>query len=83
MNTNHDQLNDSRSNPQTRGLEAFGRKVSATASHLIAPLDPMANSHYYAAVAEVQKQLQRPTIQRSMFSLTRTTPRDLVRSTRD
>jgi len=73
-------LKDSRSHSQTRGLEAFGRKVTATASHLMGPLDTINNSHYHAAMAEVHKQLKRPTIQRSMFSLARTTPRDLVRS---
>lgn len=64
-----------------RGLEAFTRKVTTTASHLVGPLsDPSANNHYHSAMAEVQKQLRRPVIQRSMFSMARTTPTDLVRS---
>jgi division protein 1 len=44
------------------------------------PLEPITNPHYHAAMAEVHKQLQRPTIQRSMFSMARTTPRDLIRT---
>lgn len=65
---------------QTRGLEAFGRKVTTTASHLIAPRDPTGTSHYQQAMGEVSKQLRRPTLQRSMFSMARTTPTDMVRS---
>ncbi|KAK0627255.1 WD40-repeat-containing domain protein [Immersiella caudata] len=66
----------------TRGLEAFGRKVTTTASHLMAPLgDPTAHPHYQSALSEVHKQLRRPALQRSVFSMARTTPTDLVRST--
>lgn len=66
---------------QTRGLEAFGRKVTTTASHLIGPLgDPTQSGHYQQAMGEVSKQLRRPTLQRSMFSMAKTTPTDLVRS---
>ncbi|KAK3318644.1 putative mitochondrial fission protein [Apodospora peruviana] len=65
----------------TRGLEAFGRKVTTTASHLMGPLaDPSSHPHYQSAMSEVQKQLRRPNLQRSMFSMARTTPTDLVRS---
>ncbi|KAH8681530.1 mitochondrial division protein 1 [Xylariales sp. PMI_506] len=65
-----------------RGIETFTRKVTATASHLVGPLtDPSATSaHYQTAMAEVHKQLKRPSIQRSMFSMAKTTPTDLVRS---
>ena len=42
--------------------------------------DPTDSTHYQTAMAEVTKQLQRPTIQRSMFSMARTSPRDIVRS---
>lgn len=35
---------------------------------------------YQSAMAEVQKQLKRPTMQRSMFSMAKTTPTDMVRS---
>lgn len=65
---------------QTRGLEAFGRKVTSTASHLMGPLDPTASNPYQHAMGEVSKQLRRPTLQRSMFSMARTTPTDMVRS---
>lgn len=66
---------------QTRGLEAFGRKVTTTASHLIGPLsDPTNSAHYQQAMGEVSKQLRRPTLQRSMFSMAKTTPTDMVRS---
>ncbi|KAI1498679.1 WD40-repeat-containing domain protein [Biscogniauxia marginata] len=64
----------------SRGIEAFTRKVTTTASHLAGhAADPSAN-HYHNAMAEVHKHLRRPGIQRSVFSMTRTTPTDLVRS---
>lgn len=66
---------------QTRGLEAFGRKVTTTASHIMGPLaDPTTHQHYQEAMGEVSKQLRRPNFQRSMLSKARTTPTDLVRS---
>lgn len=66
---------------QPRGIEAFTRKVTSTASHLVGPLtDSATGNHYHHAMAEVHKQLKRPGIQRSMFSMARTTPTDLVRS---
>lgn len=65
----------------TRGLEAFGRKVTTTAAHLIAPRsDPASNPTYQNAMTEVHRQLRRPGLQRSMFSMARTTPTDMVRS---
>ncbi|KAL2024034.1 hypothetical protein VTK56DRAFT_269 [Thermocarpiscus australiensis] len=64
-----------------RGLETFGRKVTSTASHLIGPLsDPTSNPHYQSAMNEVHRQLRRPSLQRSVFSMARTTPTDIVRS---
>ncbi|KAI1081656.1 mitochondrial division protein 1 [Whalleya microplaca] len=64
-----------------RGLEAFTRKVTTTASHLVAPgPDGPGHPHYHNAMTEVHKHLRRPGIQRSMFSMARTTPTDLVRS---
>ncbi|KAL0933231.1 mitochondrial division protein 1, partial [Colletotrichum truncatum] len=73
---------DDQSVLSTRGIEAFGRKVTTTATHLIGPLSEQGNNshHYHGALAEVHKQLRRPTIQRSMFSMARTTPTDMVRS---
>ncbi|KAK4041160.1 WD40-repeat-containing domain protein [Parachaetomium inaequale] len=65
----------------TRGLEAFGRKVTSTASHLMAPrTDPASHPTYQNAMTEVHRQLRRPGLQRSMFSMARTTPTDMVRS---
>ncbi|KAL2138431.1 hypothetical protein VTI28DRAFT_6776 [Corynascus sepedonium] len=66
----------------TRGLEAFGRKVTTTASHLMAPRtsDPASNPTYQTAMTEVHRQLRRPGLQRSVFSMARTTPTDMVRS---
>ncbi|PNY28739.1 Mitochondrial division protein 1 [Tolypocladium capitatum] len=64
----------------TRSLEAFGRKVTTTATHLMGPNADAAALHYQTAMAEVHKQLQRPTVQRSVFSMARTTPTDLVRA---
>lgn len=42
--------------------------------------DPTSNPHYQNAMSEVHKQLRRPNLQRSMFSMARTTPTDMVRS---
>ncbi|WEW56909.1 Mitochondrial fission protein [Emydomyces testavorans] len=65
----------------TRHLEAFGRKVTTTASHLMAPnSDPTFTTHYQSAMSDIQRELRRPTIQRKVFSFAQTTPTDLVRS---
>ncbi|KAG9237341.1 mitochondrial division protein-like protein 1 [Amylocarpus encephaloides] len=64
----------------TRGLEAFGRKVTTTAGHLMGPLDPTASTHYQNAISDLHKQLRRPNLQRSVFSFAKTSPTDLVRS---
>ncbi|TAQ91672.1 hypothetical protein B7494_g66 [Chlorociboria aeruginascens] len=65
----------------TRGLEAFGRKVTTTAGHLMGPLsDPTASTHYQNAMSDLHKQLRRPNLQRSVFSFAKTSPTDLVRS---
>ncbi|CAG9937267.1 unnamed protein product [Clonostachys rosea f. rosea IK726] len=76
-----DGADDDQSIISTRGLEAFSRKVTTTASHLMGPqsTDPSANP-YHSAMSEVHKQLKRPGVQRSVFSVARTTPTDLVRS---
>lgn len=42
--------------------------------------DPGANPHYHSAMSEVSRQLRKPALQRSMLSMARTTPTDLVRS---
>ncbi|KAJ2969835.1 hypothetical protein NQ176_g8470 [Zarea fungicola] len=72
---------DDQSLISTRGLEAFSRKVTTTASHLIGPTNADgAATHYKVAMAEVQKQLKRPAVQRSVFAMARTTPTDIVRA---
>jgi division protein 1 len=42
--------------------------------------DPGSNSTYQTAMTEVHRQLRRPGLQESMFSMARTTPTDMVRS---
>ncbi|KAF2838777.1 mitochondrial division protein-like protein 1 [Patellaria atrata CBS 101060] len=62
----------------TRQIEAFGRKVSATAGHIIG--DTGVGHHYHNALGDLHRELRRPLMQRSVFSFTQTTPRELVRS---
>ncbi|KAL2830076.1 WD40-repeat-containing domain protein [Aspergillus cavernicola] len=65
----------------TRHIEAFGRKVTSTAGHLMGPSgDPATNPHYHNAMADIHRELRRPSTQRKVFALTQTTPTDLVRS---
>ncbi|OCK83450.1 mitochondrial division protein 1 [Lepidopterella palustris CBS 459.81] len=63
----------------TRQLEAFGRKVTATAGHLIGG-DGGVSQHYQNALGELHRELRRPMLQKSVFSFAQTTPRELVRS---
>lgn len=65
---------------QTRGLEAFGRKVTTTASHLMAPNAEATAHHYQTAMKQVHRQLTRPSVQQSVFALARRTPTEIVRS---
>lgn len=65
---------------QARHIEAFGRKVTTTAGHLIAPASDAAGTHYQTALTEIHRELRRPHTQRKIFALAQTTPRDLVRS---
>jgi division protein 1 len=66
---------------QSRHIEAFGRKVTSTAGHLMGPITDSSNgNHYHTAMADIHRELRRPTTQRKVFSLTQTTPTDLVRS---
>lgn len=62
----------------SRQLEAFGRKVTTTANHLMG--DGSNSVHYNQAMSSLHKQLRRPGLQRGIFSFTQTTPTDLVRS---
>ncbi|KAI9371815.1 WD40-repeat-containing domain protein [Aspergillus egyptiacus] len=65
----------------TRHIEAFGRKVTSTAGHLISPSgDPGTNHHYHNAMVDIHRELRRPSTQRKVFALTQTTPTDLFRS---
>lgn len=63
--------------PQTRSIEAFGRKVTATASHLMG--DGAIGQHYHSALGELQRELRSPTVQRGVFSLSRLSPSELMR----
>ncbi|KAL7949989.1 WD40 repeat-like protein [Trichoderma barbatum] len=71
---------DEQSIISTRGLEAFSRKVTVTASQLMGPAAEASGAHYRAALAEVHKQMKRPGVQRGMFSMARSSPTEIVRS---
>ncbi|KAH7394924.1 mitochondrial division protein 1 [Phaeosphaeria sp. MPI-PUGE-AT-0046c] len=64
--------------PDTRQLQAFGRKVTATAGSLVGTEG--VTQHYQNALGELHRELRRPMIQRSVFSFAQTTPREIVRS---
>ncbi|KAH6093442.1 mitochondrial division protein [Parastagonospora nodorum] len=64
--------------PDTRQLQAFGRKVTATAGSLIGTEG--VGQHYQNALGELHRELRRPMLQRSVFSFAQTTPREIVRS---
>ena len=44
------------------------------------PLGDTTSSHYQSALSDLHKQLRHPNVQRSVFSLAKTTPTDMVRS---
>lgn len=64
---------------QTRDIEAFGRKVTSTAGHLIGPLDGAGTSHYQTAMSQINQELRNPNIQRRVFSLTRVSPSSIIK----
>ncbi|KAL5113315.1 Mitochondrial fission protein [Pleosporales sp. CAS-2024a] len=64
--------------PHTRQLQAFGRKVTATAGSLMG--SEAVGQHYQTALGDLHRELGRPLLQRSVFSFAQTTPRELVRS---
>ncbi|KAL4740948.1 mitochondrial division protein 1 [Aspergillus similis] len=65
----------------SRHIEAFGRKVTSTAGHLMGPSgDPSTSTHYQNAMVDIHRELRRPSTQRKVFALAQTTPTDLVRS---
>ncbi|KAI0394389.1 mitochondrial division protein [Xylariaceae sp. FL0594] len=76
----HDEASVGEDSLMPRGLEAFTRKVTTTASHLAGHAVDPGSSHYHNAMGQVHKQLARPIMQRRMFSMARTSPTDLVRS---
>lgn len=63
---------------QSRQLQAFGKKVTATAGSLIGAEG--VTQHYHNALGELHRELRRPMLQRSVFSFAQTTPREIVRS---
>lgn len=73
----HDSDNDSVLGAiiDTRQVEAFGRKVTATASHLMGD-STMTNN----AMTSISRSMRRPGMQRSVLSFTQQAPTELVRS---
>jgi division protein 1 len=67
---------------QGRQIEAFSRKVTATASHLIGPLEGSGtiSHHYQNALGEIHREMRRPIVQRSMFSFAQNSPKELIRN---
>ena len=63
----------------TRQIEAFGRTVQATATHIIGT-DPANTEAYRTALSSMHRSLRRPMIQRSVFSFAKANPRELIRS---
>ncbi|KAJ4519234.1 Mitochondrial fission protein [Exophiala dermatitidis] len=61
----------------TRQLEAFGRKVTATASHL---MGDTSSTHYPTAMTSISRQMRRPAVQRAVFSFSQQAPSELVRA---
>ncbi|KAI9851325.1 MAG: Mitochondrial fission protein [Thelocarpon superellum] len=65
----------------TRNIEAFSRKVSTTATHLLGPLTESGGaSHYQNALTEIHKELRRPNLQRRVFSFVHSSPSEIVRA---
>jgi mitochondrial division protein 1 len=62
---------------QTRQLEAFGRKVTATASQLMG--EEASNTHA-SAMSSISRSMRRPGMQRAVFSFSQQAPSELVRA---
>jgi division protein 1 len=58
-------------------LEAFGRKVTATASHL---MGDNTSNHYPNAMTSISRQMRRPALQRGVLSFSHQAPSELVRA---
>ena len=65
---------------ETRNVEAFSRKVTATASHIVGPLGEGTASAYQNAIREIHHELRRPGLQRSVFSFVQNSPSEVVRA---
>ncbi|KAK6352797.1 Mitochondrial fission protein [Orbilia brochopaga] len=67
---------------QNTNIGSFSRKVTSTAGSLISPFsDSLApGSHYHHAMTEVSKDLRRPSIQKRVFTFTKSSPSEIVRS---
>ncbi|KAK3712820.1 Mitochondrial fission protein [Vermiconidia calcicola] len=63
----------------TRRIEAIGRTVQATASQLISS-NHDTPEHYRSALSSVHHSMRRPMVQRSVFSLAKANPRELIRA---
>ncbi|KAK6345998.1 Mitochondrial fission protein, variant 2 [Orbilia blumenaviensis] len=64
---------------QTTNISSLSRKVSSTAGSLIGPFaDP--GSHYHNAMTDLSKDLKKPSIQKRVFSFSKSSPSELVRS---
>ncbi|KAI1615759.1 mitochondrial division protein 1 [Exophiala viscosa] len=61
----------------TRQLEAFGRKVTATANHL---MGDTSSTHYPNAMTSISRQMRRPALQRGVLSFSQQAPSELVRA---
>ena len=73
-------ITDSQTSIQGREVQAFGRKVTATAATLIQPLGDSITDHYQNAMTDISGELRKPSIQHRMLSFAQQTPTALVRS---
>lgn len=64
---------------QGRDIQALGRTVTATAGSLIAPFSET-HPHYQSAMTEIARELQQPTLQQRVLSLSARTPSEIMRS---
>ncbi|EPS45450.1 hypothetical protein H072_548 [Dactylellina haptotyla CBS 200.50] len=66
---------------QNTNISSFSRKVTSTAGSLIAGTTfNDSGTHYHNAMSEVSKDLKRPSIQKRVFTFSKSSPSELVRS---
>ncbi|EWC47986.1 mitochondrial division protein 1 [Drechslerella stenobrocha 248] len=67
---------------QNTNISSLSRKVTSTAGSLISPFSDslVPGSHYHHAMTEVSKDLRRPSIQKRVFSFSKSSPSEIVRS---